>query len=63
MTKQEALKQWRAEIKPSVIARYGENDLPALRESWNNYTDALCKDGQITARQYETWGSPPECKG
>lgn len=31
---------WTAEIKPAVIAQYGENDHPALAESWNDYTDA-----------------------
>ena len=60
MNEREALKQWRAEIKPSVIACYGENDLPALRESWQVYTDQLCKAGRITQKQFATWGNPPE---
>lgn len=28
------------------------DDAPALAESWNNYTDMLCKDGQLTDLQY-----------
>ena len=28
------------------------------REAWNNYTDTLYKDRQITERQYETWANP-----
>lgn len=31
---------------------FGKDDLPALAESWNNYTDGLCKDGQLTDLQY-----------
>ena len=34
------------------------NDRIAIEESWNNYTDMLCKDGEITARQYDTWIHP-----
>ena len=60
MNKQEALKRWRAEIKPGVLAHYGKNDLPALRLSWQTYTDQLCKAGQITQKQYATWTNPPE---
>jgi hypothetical protein len=28
------------------------DDAPALSESWNDYTDMLCKDGELTALQY-----------
>ena len=35
-----------------------KNDKPALREAWHNYIDSLCKDGEITLQQYETWGNP-----
>ena len=28
------------------------------RTSWNDYTDMLCKDRQITGRQYDTWTNP-----
>ena len=28
-------------------------DYVAKREAWNNWTDALCKDGKITSWQYE----------
>lgn len=58
MTKQEALNQFQEEYLPSVIARYGQNDKPALREAWNVYTDQLCKSGKITMNQYETWVGP-----
>ena len=33
-------------------------DTIAKRESWNNFTDALCKGGDITLKQYENWSNP-----
>ena len=29
------------------------DDTIAKRESWNNFTDALCKSGDMTLKQYE----------
>ena len=29
-----------------------------MREAWNDWTDGLCKNGQITQRQYERWLMP-----
>lgn len=54
MTKKEVLDQFRREILPWQDYL----DLPAKRESWNNYTDMLCKEGAITMRQYESWTNP-----
>jgi hypothetical protein len=65
MTKREAERYFKGHILPSVKECYeldGQPDYPARREAWNNYTDALCKDGQITPRQYETWVHPRCCK-
>ena len=28
------------------------------RLEWSYYTDSLCKDGEITLRQYENWSNP-----
>jgi hypothetical protein len=58
MTKREALQQFKSEILPEVIKKYGKNDKVAIREAWNNWTDYLCKDGQITAKQYNNWTNP-----
>ena len=33
-------------------------DFIAKREYFNNYTDMLCKDRQITEKQYNTWSNP-----
>ena len=54
MTKAEALRDFRILFK--TFGKYG--DAIAKRESWNNYTDALCKEGLITLKQYENWGQP-----
>lgn len=40
------------------ISPHWRDDVIAKRESWNNYTDALCKDGEITLKQYENWSNP-----
>ena len=58
MTKKQAEKEFNREIKPSVIERYGKNDKTAQRTAWNDYTDSLHRDGQITNKQRETWDSP-----
>jgi hypothetical protein len=46
------------EIEPAVIAKYGPDDIVALREAFNNWTDGLCKDGEITDEMYDTMDNP-----
>jgi len=61
MTKDQALRMFKEEILPEIKRQYesdGIKDIPARRESWNDFTDMLCKDGQITTKQYETWDNP-----
>jgi uncharacterized protein (DUF2236 family) len=58
MTKKEAENYFREIIRPAIIARYGRKDKPAMREAWGDYTDSLCKNGQITQRQYDRWLGP-----
>lgn len=41
-----------ADILPAVISSYGENDEPAVNEAWNNYTDSICRDGEMTDTAY-----------
>jgi ferric-dicitrate binding protein FerR (iron transport regulator) len=62
MTKAQALRRFRQEVAPSVVARYGTRDKPACREAWNNWTDSLHKNGEITARQYDRWLGPKSCR-
>lgn len=52
ITTAEAFSRWENEIKPLVVEQYGEDDDPALSESWNEYTDSLCKDGELNDLQY-----------
>lgn len=48
----QAFDQWESEIRPQIEAQYGADDRPALSESWNDYTDALARDGRLTDLQY-----------
>lgn len=43
----QAFAQWQ-----ELAAGLPQDDAPMLAESWNDYTDSLCKDGQICALQY-----------
>lgn len=52
MTISQAHTQWEETIKPLVVEKYGEDDETALAESWSNYTDQLCKDGELSPLQY-----------
>lgn len=56
VTKAQALKAFREMWKEQK--HFSQNDVVAKRTAWNEYTDALCKGGQITVRQYETWTGP-----
>jgi hypothetical protein len=50
-SEQELSERFDSEVLPSVIAEYGEDDEPAINESFNNWTDSLCKDGEIHPEQ------------
>jgi len=58
MNKREAVQRFIAEVLPEIDVQYGEDDIPARCEAWNNWTDALCKEGQITVKQYNEWANP-----
>lgn len=60
-TKKQVLRDFRENVLPSIRATYeqdGRVDGPARREAWNNYTDALCTDRQITRHQCDNWTNP-----
>lgn len=42
-----------SEIAPLVRAQYGDSDEIALNEAFNNWTDSLCKDGEIADSVYD----------
>lgn len=54
MTKAEAF----ADFKATILPHLTPGDIPMRDQAWNDYTDGLQKDGQITAKQYDTWVSP-----
>lgn len=54
LTKKEAEKAFRENF-PSIIK---SGDKPLKRMVWNDYTDALCKNGEITQMQCSTWTQP-----
>ena len=43
------------QIAPGVIALYRENDKPAMNEAFNNWSDTLCKDGELHDEQYNKY--------
>ena len=43
------------EILPHVIEKYGEDDQPAINEAFNDWTDMLCKDGELHDEQYNKY--------
>ena len=66
---QEAVREFEAYILPSVRHAEKRNndgkswvDGPMRREAWNNFTDALCKEGKISDWQYENWSQPASCE-
>ena len=58
MNKLQAIECFKESHGSEFIRQCQKTDKPQLREAWNNFTDGLCKSGQITMRQYETWTHP-----
>ncbi len=56
MTKAEALRDFKILYK--TFTNYRKGDLIAKRTEWNDFTDALCKQGLITTNQYINWRQP-----
>ena len=42
-------------VLPSTIEVYGEDDSVAINEEFNNWSDSLCKDGEIHPEQYNNY--------
>jgi len=59
MTKAQALSEFRYSWK-AIVDAYPrlKGDTVWKREEWNNFTDALCKGGEITENQYNNWSNP-----
>ena len=62
MTHGDAVLHFETHIAPMYPKRHdGTHDEVALSEAWNNWTDSLCKNRQISDWQYENWSHPPCC--
>jgi len=57
LTKKNALAIFKEEL---VLGAYADirSDKIAMRETWSNFTDSLCKGNMITMSQYERWSNP-----
>lgn len=72
MTKKEALLEfWNLHSKEDFEINMPERELfgvrlkykkymdgPAMSQAWNNFTDALAREGKITRKQYSSWVNP-----
>lgn len=47
-----AINQFCDGVLPGVLEAYGADDEPAINEAFNDYTDSLCKDGDISDETY-----------
>jgi hypothetical protein len=54
-SEEELSERFDSEVLPSVIEQYGEDDEPAINEAFNDWTDMLCKDGEIHPEQYDKY--------
>ena len=61
MTKQEVYSNYKESIQEfytSMRLYKRDHDKIMMREEWNNYIDALHKDGSITDYQVNNWSNP-----
>jgi len=59
MTNREANVEFRRLFPQLFFKRNGKVlDKPRLFQAWNDWTDSLCKQGQITQKQYDRWTGP-----
>jgi hypothetical protein len=58
-TKAAALEQFRYNWKVECIANPSyKSDKIRKRIAFGDFTDMLCKNGDITLKQYESWSNP-----
>lgn len=64
ITWDQACIQFADHVLPAIIDQYEQDgipDWPARCEAWNDWTDSLCKNGQISDWQYANWSHSPLC--
>lgn len=54
-SEQELSDKFDEEVAQSVIAEYGRDDQCAIDQAFNDWTDGLCKDGDLHPEQYRTY--------
>ena len=71
MTREEAIEEFQRDMLPFLIldearwqgGEWSHVDAAHRSETWNNWTDALCRDRRISDWQYENWSQPECCEG
>jgi hypothetical protein len=59
LTLDQVNESFKMDILPLIAEQYEQDgipDRPARHEAFNDYTDSLCKDEQITDEDYNDWG-------
>ena len=54
-SEEELSEKFDEEIAPSVVKQYGEDDEPAMNETFNNWSDSLRDEGQNHEEQYNNY--------
>ena len=54
-SEEELSERFDEDVLPQVIAQYGEDDSIAIREAFNDWSDALHKDGELHESQYNEY--------
>lgn len=58
LTKKQVVADFRIDLDSAEQANGRKFDKVERRQQFGMYTDYLCKSGQISLRQYETWSNP-----
>ena len=56
MNKKTAISIFKNEYAQFLIDK--KKDIPAKQLAWSGFVDMLCKNGDITQKQFDTWGNP-----
>jgi hypothetical protein len=55
LTYDETVRRFEDTILPSVVKQYGADDVCAIDEAWNDFTDALRTEDSISFDAYDNW--------
>ena len=54
-SEQELSARFDEDIAPLVIEQHGEDDWPAMNQAFHDWSDSLCKDGELHEQQYSLY--------